>query len=252
MAKLHEVLAVEDDLKKIFNKILAETTRTFSKKGEHFFGHTKTLEMFDDKRQQEADALTDIKDMVTTVPAKLEYMSEHVCRFLDAVYQKEASNQNARADVVLKDGTTLIKDVPATMLLALERELRKIREVYELVPTHPPGRRWELDESKGKDVYTMVDPITAHRTEKSLKVIQLAKATKEHKEQIHAEKIDVPIGQWTSYQFTGTVTPARKSQLLDRIDALFRAVKEARMRANEVEIIVGEGIGKFLFDYING
>jgi hypothetical protein len=46
------------------------------------------------------------------------------------------------------------------------------------------------------------------------------------------------------------ITPARKSELLDRIDKLLRAVKKARQRANGTEV-VKVNVGKSIMDFIN-
>lgn len=245
--KLYEVLAVEDELKKAANSILEETANTFRKKTDHFHGHHKTLQMFDEEKQPEADALFEHKEIVTTVPAKLDYMGNHIVRFLDVIAQKECTNQNANAD--LKIGDTVL-NLPATVLLALERELKKIRMVYHNIPTLNPSYKWVPDADQGADVFKSEFPIKKHRTEKQVNVIPLAPATKEHKEQVTMEKVDTPTGTWTTEHWSGAVTPARKSHYLGRIDKLIRDVKKARMRANEIEVTKCD-IGKTIFKYIN-
>ena len=48
MGKLHELLAVEPSIEKVYKNVLEEAKNTFSKKTEHFRGHNRTLKMRDD------------------------------------------------------------------------------------------------------------------------------------------------------------------------------------------------------------
>ncbi len=136
MGKLHELLAVETDLKGTFKRIVEEGIVTFSKKPDHFIGQHKKLEMFDESKQNEN--LEEHKELVTTVKDKLDYIQEHVVRYLDVLIQKEKTNQEA-TDALVVDGKILIADVPATCLLNLETELKTIRSYYEAIPTLAPG-----------------------------------------------------------------------------------------------------------------
>ena len=141
MPKLHELLAVEGDLEGTYKKIVDEAKVTFDKKGAHFFGVHRRLEMFDEDLPKAPD---EHQEMVTTVHDKLEYVNEHVVRYFDAVLQKERTNQDAKADIVV-DGVSLAKDLPATFLLGLENKLKNVRSLFQAIPTLPPGRKWEKD-----------------------------------------------------------------------------------------------------------
>lgn len=250
MGKLYEVLAVEEDLKKTANAVINEASTTFQKKDAHFMGHIKTLTMFDEARQAEADALSETKEVVTTVPEKIEYVCGHIIKHFNAMGQKEEANQRAKANVVLENGDVILEDVPATTLLALERELKKAFEMYQHIPTTAPNVQWLRNDDVRKNTFRASEPIKAHRTEKQLQIVELSPATKEHKAQVHAEKVDRPVGQWVTEMFSGAVSPSRKSEYLDKISGLLRSIKEARMRANEVEVKQID-IGAKLFNYIN-
>jgi len=84
---------------------------------------------------------TEQKEMTTTVHDKLEYMFGSVAEWLDAVLQKERTNQEARADIILPDGSALATDIPATFLLGMESKLKELREVFLATPTLQPGIR---------------------------------------------------------------------------------------------------------------
>ena len=79
MGKLHELLAVEPDLKGAAEKILAETVNTFSKKEGHFKAQVRTYEPVDDEGLKLPDERT---EMVTTVGDKLEWTWERVGKSL--------------------------------------------------------------------------------------------------------------------------------------------------------------------------
>lgn len=243
--QLHQLLAAESDLAGKANRLAGEAAKTFSK-GEHFLGHTKALKMFDDSRANEET--TEIKQVDSTVRDKLDFLVPHIVQAWDAFLQKEATNQTAKSDVVLDDGNILLEDMPVTALLGLETRLKTMRQVYGYIPTLAPGVSWE--KSNELNVFESRTPDERFKTEKSFKVIQLAKATKEHKEQVEKVAQDVPVGKWTDHRRSGMISPATKSLLLERIDEILIAVKKARMQANcaEVKTIT---MGEKIFDHIN-
>jgi len=257
MAKLHELLAVEGDLEGTYKKVIEETIVTFTKRSDHFFGAEKTLNLFDESRKEETPA-PQRKELVDTVPSKLAYTQDHIVRYLDAVLQKEATNQVAVADIIV-DGVTIAKDMPATFLLGLENKLKYIRKVYEEAPTLPPAIKWEKDPGLGDNVYRRVYPERTFKTSKTFqhKVLVPAQFPKEGEggqslpAQIEKWEETQNVGEYTTAQWSGMITPTEKSVLLGRVDKLIRAVKKARQRANGVQV-TKTTIGKELFDYING
>jgi len=109
MAKLHEVLAVEGELAGAAKKILDEAKATFKNRDAHFVGSVKRYEPFSDA-ERATQATEEHKALVTTVHDKLDYVWGHVSRWLDAVLQKESTNQTARADIVI-DGKIVAKNI---------------------------------------------------------------------------------------------------------------------------------------------
>ena len=246
MAKLHELLAVEGDLEGIYKKILDETARTFTKKVDRFFGAVRTMEWFEEGNPPvpaEHQALT------TTVKDKLDYQKNAVIRYFDALLQKERTNQDAKADIII-DGVTIASGLPATFLLGLESRLKRVREVYDKIPTLPPNIKWEKDTTKGDDIYSRIHPEEQLKTEKIFKVQVLYDATKEHPAQVEKIPETKNVGVYKKEVWAGLLSPADKSALLGKIDKLIQAVKKARQRANTTEV-VKTTIGKELFTYIN-
>jgi hypothetical protein len=247
MGKLHELLAVEADLEGAYKRIIEEALVTFTKKPDHFLGQDKILEMFDEDRKKENT--TEHKEMVTTVPDKLNYVMEHVIRFYDALYQKELANTNAKADLIV-DGETIATDLPATFLLGMENKLKFLRASYEGIPTLAPGIKWVLDEKLGKGVYVSANPNEVFKTAKVFKHQVLVPPTDKHPAQIEKWEEQVPVGKYTTTTSCSMLTPARKSELIGRIDSLIQACKKARQKANCTEV-ADVSIAKKMMDYIN-
>lgn len=245
-SQLHQLIAVEPDLQGESNKILSEARDTFNKRGELFRGHTKTLKMFDESRSQEN--VSEEKPVNETIDGKLDYVWKAFGRFVDARMQKETTNQEAKANLVV-DGKILAENVPATALLALESQLKSLRDVYDKIPTLPPGTDWTEDPDSGKGIFKSKNSDKTNKTEKTIEHKVLYEATKEHPAQIEKWTSDKPVGSWETVHFSGLISPARKSSLLARIDILHRAVKSARQKANNAEVVKVQ-ISKSLQNYI--
>ena len=249
MSKLHEILAVEGELEGAYKKILEEAKVTFDKKPVHFTGAVKKYEPFDDA-QKATDSTEERLEMVTTVHKKLDYMFQHVIRFIDCTAQKDRANQLAKANIEV-DGKIFASDVPSTTLLGLESKIKQWRDVIDSVPTLPPGITWEVDENIGKGVYRRKHPEQKFRTAKTFKHTILVAATDKHPAQLEKWQEDINVGKYITESWSGMLTPSEKSEMLGRVDTLARAVKTARQRANckEVENI---NVCKPLVNYILG
>lgn len=242
--ELHQLLPVESNLQGLSKQIIAEAAETLRKK-ERFMGSVKRLEMFDANRSGEE--ITEVQDITTTVADKLAYVQEAVIRYYDAYVQKEATNQNATADLVIDD-KVICKDVPATALLGLETRLKEIRNLYNEIPTLPPGIEWKETDRSG--VYKQGKEEVRMKTEKTIQYKEVSKATDKFPAQVEKWTADVPVGRYISTTECSMLPVSEKSRLLGRIDRLIQAVMEARMRANSTPI-VQTTIGKGIFDYIN-
>lgn len=245
MGKLHELISIEDTLKNGMKKIKDETIVTFSKKGAHFEGGSKQLKMFDDKRSQED--FVEEQELTTTVNDKLAYMKEFFIQYWDSRLKKESANQRAVGGFSI-DKLKLEK-LPVSFILGMEKELVKLREVFEVIPTLAPGIKWEEDETRGKNVFKSVTPIIKKKTEKKIVVISLAPATKEHKAQVTTVNEDRPVGDYIYEKYSGMITPAQKSKYLKRIDILLMEFTQARQRANNIDV-GNEAISESIFDFI--
>lgn len=244
--KLHELLAVEADLEGRSRVIMEETRKVFKEKPSLFMGAVRTYIPF---TEDGIDYPEENQSLTTTVDEKLTYACGSVIKYYDALLQKESTNQVAVADLVV-DGQVLATGLPATFLLGMETRLKRLREVYAFIPTLSVGTEWKSDEGKGKGVFSMVHPEEKMKTQKTMKSTVLYEATEHHPAQIDKWDEVENVGKYTKHVWCGMVTPARKSELLNRVDTLLQAVKKARQRANSTEVVKST-IGKTLIDFIN-
>ena len=248
MGKLHELLAAKKDIKNKANKLINETRETFSKRHDHFAGMVKRYEAFNEELKFEEEHLSESKELVTTVTAKLEYFLKHMKDAINIDFQNDLTNRNAKADIIV-EGTLVVADVPAVTLLALEEHLVNIRNVLDAIPTLEPGIKWEPASEIGEHVYKTANDDVKIRTKKTTIYKEVAKATDKHPAQVVPEVQDVPIGKYIETKYSGRISPAEKAKLMDRLEKLTVSVKKARSRANEETLADGELASK-LFDYL--
>lgn len=250
MAQLHELIAIEPDRNAAATKIREECIMTFTKRQNHFVAKTKTLKMFDDTQAGTEAAGSETQEMVDTVIGKLDHVATFVSDYLDIFASKEATNQTAIGDIVLRDGSVLATLIPVTVLLGLENKLKDIRAVYEHIPTLAPGPLWHPDPTRSPGVYRSTHDEVRLKTEKQVKFQIMTPATDKHPAQIEKWNADVPVGTFTETIWSSMMSPADKSTLLGRIDDLIQAVKKGRQRANTAPAIE-LSIGTKLLGFIN-
>ncbi len=250
MAKLHELLAVDGNLKAQADKTRTELMGTFEKKAHHF---TEKIQSFKSSEEGVPAVIESQLDLQTTVTKELKWVSEFIIKSLDVSYQVAEANTIARADVVMEDGTVLLSQLPATSLLELEKRAKELHDFVEKIPTLDPAKGFRLDPEKGTDVYKAREDKRA-RTKKVFKVLTLVPPTDKHPAQAKEYTEDVPIGEITTLEWSGLITVAAKGDMLSRVEEFARAVKKARSRANEVEIAKNENnkIGAKIVNYIFG
>lgn len=246
--QLHQLLAVENDRKQKALQISQETVATFTKKADHFDGLVKNYEPYEEGGHK---VEPEIKEIVTTVDEKLSYTQKAVSVAVDATISKEETNGSGRARAELKIGDRSFGELNATSLLALESWLTAVRGLYKNIPTLDPTKRWELNAAAGKPGVFSTPLEVKFRTQKTEMPLVLYEATKEHPAQVQMVTKDTQVGEYQTEYFSGRITPARKSNMLGRIDELIIAVKKARAKANKAEV-VKTNVGKAIFDYIDG
>ena len=147
--------------------------------------------------------------------------------------QDQANCLSPVADVTVPDGVAVLKDVPVTTLLFLEKQLVDIHTFVEKLPALDPGETWGYNPDV--DHYAS-EPYQTTKTRKVLKNHVKAEATKEHPAQVETYTEDVVVGYWTTVKFSGAIPAREKNEILDRVRKLQEAVKSAREEANSMAV----------------
>jgi hypothetical protein len=249
MPKLHELLAVSGNLKAQADKTRGELMSTFKNKTERFMERTVSYKPYEEGAPTVVESQLDIQ---TTVPEELRWVSGFLIGAINSAYLVAEANTEARADVVLDDGSVMITSLPATALLELEKRMNELHAFILTIPTLDPAKGFRPDPDKGKFVFRAREDRKT-RTKKMNKVLTLAPATDKHAAQVQVVTEDVPVGEIYTIEWSGLLTVSVKGDMLSRVEELKRAVKKARSRANDVEIGKDkQSIGAALVNYVFG
>lgn len=244
MSKLHELIAVEPDLKVAAQQEASRVLALFTKGRGKFEGSTQKYHPLDEAGERLEPKLTPLG---AAVDAELASLQVIMSRYVDAAMEKEITNTITKADVIVDDAV-ILGGLPTPALLNLEKRLLLLRKVYEAIPVLDPSERWEYDE--GLKCHVSQER-RQYRSKKYPRTLVKAEATEFHPAQVEVWMEDVQVGTWSKLIFSGAITLARKAKLLDRISILHRAVKEARQRANCAEVARGIAVADAIFEFIN-
>ncbi len=237
-ALLHEILAVEQDVKANAERARSQALDTFRTKQTHFTGIRRTFRPFavdEALGESGGERLEAETRLAKTVSEELSQVMREVGKAIDIGLQLDEANTRARADIVV-DGEVLVADVPATFLLQLERRLRELRSVFKEAPTYDPVRIWNVDAAADKKHVLRAEPVVTIRKQRARKYNVMCEATTKHPAQVDIVEVDEPVGEIRSYEWTGMLSVGKKAALLEQLDRLAAAVKQARSRANTTKI----------------
>jgi hypothetical protein len=243
---LNQIVAIEKTVKQRTYSAVDALYKAVQKP-EAFTGYSKTYQPKND-----ADDVLPPESKVCERIAKdvLTEIAKQQTELFDVVATKDKGNTVARADVVLDDGagTVLLTNVPATTLLFLEKQLTDMRTIYGAIPTLDAIEDWTYDPNSRLHRAEVVQTTRTRKVEIPLLIVP---ATVEHPAQAKTITEDKIVGIWSKRSLSGLLPRPEKEALLARIDALIKAVKQARERANmqEVEAV---HVGAVLFGYLNG
>lgn len=243
--KLQEILNIEPSIKEKGVLIIKEGENTFKNKSEHFSGFYKTF------LQSEEGGVSfppESKHVVETVQNKLDYIFKSVNQMIDVEMTKEFTNTITKADLVLPNGKVLLKDAPAPAFLFLEKAIVSLRNMIKLTPTLPPDDVWFKHPNKNQIWKT--EAVETPKTQKEQVPIVLYPATDHHPAQTQLISKDVRVGIWSSVKESGAIPVEVKAKWLNNLDILENAIKKAKARANDCEIVdvkVAKAIQDFIF-----
>ena len=247
--KLHELLAVHSNLETQLVQTAGQLKETFTKKHQHF---GEKLRVFHSNAEGVAPVTEEQSALQTTVSKELDWVSKFFVQAMDVSHQIDVANQVAVADIVLDDeaSSVLVGGIPATTLLELEKRLVVLQELFNSIPTLDPVKAFETDNTFRLPGVYKAREVVKTKTSKKQRPLVLYEATKEHAAQVQLISEDVEIGKIVETEWSGMISPADKSSLLERLDLLLRAVKQARSRANNVQVDTTRKIGRKLMDFL--
>jgi hypothetical protein len=149
----------------------------------------------------------------------------------DLTAAKDYANTEATADVIV-DGVDepVLHEVPVTYLLSLEHQLDEVISFLRALQVNTAAKDWEW-RAEDLEYRTRVPEIRLSE-EKGLKSLVLIEPTQWQAGQAQAVPDNKREGKWEITHFSGAVSRERKTQLVERAEALKAAVKQARERAN--------------------
>jgi hypothetical protein len=239
--RLSQVIAIEKQVKSRTNGEGAELHKA-NQKADLFTGLSRAYE----KKDEEGEDLPGEQKIVQMRAGdNLAAFSTLWVELVDVVATKDWGNCSAKADLVV-NGQTLVQAMPVTHLIWLEKQLDDLRTFIEKLPVLDPSRTWRHDPSSNLYV---TDPVKTARSKDVPRVLVKAEATDKHPAQTEVVKENVIVGYWSSVSQSGALPESRRRYLLDRINDLRKAVKQAREEANSIkveEVSVGAKIAAWL------
>jgi hypothetical protein len=239
--RLNQIIAIEKGLKTTTHERFTQVYQQLQKPA-LLSGLSRSYQPRDEEGEQ-------LPSEHTRVQVRAEDTLQQVAgihtELFDVTAAKELANCGARADVTV-NGHTLLKDVPVTLLLFLEKQLVDLRTYIQKLPVLDPAESWHHDEAQA---CWATEPTGTIRTKKTPRTLVKAEATVQHPAQVEVFTEDVPVGTWRQVKFSGAMEAARVKVLLARVEELQKGVKFAREEANGLEA-TPVAIGKKIFDFL--
>jgi hypothetical protein len=228
MTKLNQIIAIEKGTK---SRTVAELTAAHHdlQKAPLLSGIARTYKPKDDEGETFPPESTKVQVRAEEVISRTV---ETLTKLFDVTATKDWANNHAKADVAV-DGNVLLRDVPVTYLLFLEKQLVDFHTFVKKLPVLDPSESWIRDPST--DTWA-TEPTATVKTKKIPRNHVKAEATEKHPAQVEVYYEDVIVGTWRTVKFSGALPAARVNELLERVEKLQEAVKFAREEANAAEV----------------
>lgn len=243
MAKLNQIIAVEKSIKSRSFQELTEAHHALQKQA-LLSGISRTYRPKDEEGEQFPPESTRVQVKAEEV---IRRTADILTRLFDVTATKDYANCRAKADVVVNGGV-LLKDVPVTYLLFLEKQLTDLHTFIKKLPVLDPAESWSFDPAA--DCFA-TEPIQTVKTKKIPRNHVKAEATEKHPAQVEVYYEDVVVGYWKTIKFSGALPQKRVHELLSRVEKLQQAVKFAREEANSTEV-EEQKVGEKIFQYLLG
>ena len=243
MPKLCQINALVSGRKGEVEKAVGDIYKIVQKP-DLFTGRERSYQPRDDEHGERLPA--ERQKVQHTVRQQLAEASAKWVELWDLVLTQDSANQQAKADIVV-DGHVVMKDVPVTNLLFLEKQVNDLETFISRLPTPDPSEEWEHDTNTD---LLKTKPSQTVRGKKVPKAFVKYEATKEHPAQVETYTEDIQVGTWTQILYSGCMPATERNAMLARVKKLKDAIKFAREQANLIEVEkkkAGESIFGFVF-----
>lgn len=242
--KLNQIVALVQGAKTDANKRTAPLFHMLNQ-AQLFAGLTQRYRPAEEGGTQLPD---DTQRVQHTVPEVLEKFRAPNERLLDLIMTNETANMSAQADIEI-DGDVILESVPVTFLMQFQKFLeQEVRGLVNNLPVQDPAEDWSPSPAERNGIWES-DEVETFRTRKVQRPIVLYDATDKHPAQTQLITEDVVDGYWKKKRFTGAISQSRKDELIERLERLVAAVKSAREKANDQEV-VDHPAGQAVFNYL--
>jgi hypothetical protein len=246
VTKLNQLIAVNKAAKNQAGAALTEAYHAIQRTAT-LAGISKTYQ----PRDEEGEKLAGEHMRVTNnVPAVIASFQKELARLFDVTCTIDTTNQMAKADVKFElngSQVVLARDVPVATLLFLEKQLTDLATFVRKLPLLDVAEEWTPADQDG--VWRSA-PVVTNRSKKVPRNHVKAPATDKHPAQVEIYHEDKVVGDWTTIKFSGAIPHKQAKAMLDRINQLAVAVKQARESANMTEVVenhIGESILSYAF-----
>lgn len=242
MFKLSQVNALVSGRKSEHEKFIGDLYKIIQKE-DLFDGMVRSYKPFDEENGEKLP--TEQKKVQRAVGEVLELAIQKWTDLWDMVSTQDAGNTLARSDVIV-NGKVILKNVPVTTLLFLEKQVNDLETFVSHLPTPDPAEEWTLDTNSGL-LKTAASQNT--RTKKIPRVLVKAEATDKFPAQTEVYHEDVVTGYWNKIRYSGTLPVQKKNEFLLRVKQVKDAVKMAREQANVLSV-EKQSVGKEIFEFV--
>jgi hypothetical protein len=243
MTKLNQIIAIEKGVKTTAFQELTESHQQLQKAA-LLSGISRTYRPRDEEGEPLPPESTRVQLRADEV---IQSTTNTLTRLFDVTATKEWANCRARADVIV-GGEVLLKDVPATYLLFLEKQLVDLHTFVKKLPMLDASETWIFDTSTNSYA---TEPVQTLRTKKVPRNHVKAESTEHHPAQVEVYYEDITVGTWRTVKFSGAMPAQRVQELLSRVERLQESVKFAREEANSLEV-EDQKMGAKFFQYLFG
>lgn len=231
---LAQVIAAEAAARAQANKDLGALDKS-AQKPDLFSGFSETYAPFSETAQEAESQIKRLpprgNQVQLVAQAMLEEFLAAMSPAVDLALAKDGANCNARGTVSV-EGEDLLRDVPATHLLHMEKVLADLATFIGHLPVQDPRDTWAAQPDGTRatgETFTVRDEV------KKVPLV-LHAPTDKHPAQVAIIEETTPVGRWTKVKHTGALAPEQKSELTRRVNLLRAAFRDALHEANRLAV----------------